>query len=465
MLNLTVRPETLLLIDVLVLGLVAVSVPTLVGGGPAGVWGPGVAAGLALGALYTVGAYRIRTEGLRVRLARQIAVAGLVCLTGIVAAAGFPSNDGLFVALAGAGLLLVPVLASSGLAHHALLGGGNIAHRILLLGDDAFSQQLATEIRAQHDVGARLVGWLGDGWDERFQAPLVPVRDAPARRPLRDSANELPALGTLADVEKVLKEFVVHRVVVATNDLDALPADVLIPAKLTGIRVETGWHFLETLHQRIEPAGLRGVGLVDAEGYQPGWFYLLARAAFDRVVAVLGLILASPLVAAAIVAIKLDSPGPAFYLQTRSGLGGRPFRLFKLRTMSAGAESGRGACLATPGDPRVTRVGRFLRRTRIDEIPQLWNVLRGEMALIGPRPERPELIDELVSRCPLFRHRTALLPGITGWAQVRQGYVDAMDAFETKLSYDLFYVKHRSFSLDLRILFYTLSETVRMRGQ
>jgi lipopolysaccharide/colanic/teichoic acid biosynthesis glycosyltransferase len=185
----------------------------------------------------------------------------------------------------------------------------------------------------------------------------------------------------------------------------------------------------------------------------------------DLLLSSAGLLVGAPLLALAALAIKLDSPGPVLYSQVRAGRLGRPFRLWKLRTMCVGAERATGAAFTAAADPRVTRVGRLLRKSRIDEIPQLWNVLRGEMSIVGPRPERPEFVAELSARYPLFRHRTSIRPGITGWAQVQQGYVADWRGFEEKLSYDLYYMQHRSISLDLLILWHTLKTLILLRGR
>jgi lipopolysaccharide/colanic/teichoic acid biosynthesis glycosyltransferase len=162
--------------------------------------------------------------------------------------------------------------------------------------------------------------------------------------------------------------------------------------------------------------------------------------------------------------VRLDSKGPAFYRQVRVGRNGRPFRVLKLRSMRVDAEKEGGAKFACQQDPRVTRVGRILRMTRLDEVPQYWNVLMGEMSLVGPRPERPEFMDALASRYPLFRLRLAHKPGVTGWAQVRYGYVGDIEEWETKLGLDLYYLKHRSLLFDALIILQTVKTVLLFRG-
>ena len=189
-----------------------------------------------------------------------------------------------------------------------------------------------------------------------------------------------------------------------------------------------------------------------------------ARRLVDVAVALIGLVALAPPLAVACVAIVLDSRGPPLYWQERVGRNGRRFRLVKLRTMVQHAEADGRPVWATAGDPRITRVGAILRRCRFDEVPQLWNVLRGEMSLIGPRPERPELVALLTSRIPEYPARHAVPPGITGWAQVQYKYGSSIEDAVAKLEYDLDYVRRRSAALDAQILLRTLLVVLRFRG-
>ncbi len=158
-------------------------------------------------------------------------------------------------------------------------------------------------------------------------------------------------------------------------------------------------------------------------------------------------------------------PGPLLYRQTRLGRGGRPFTVIKFRTMRPDAEQDTGAVWAAAGDDRITPVGRWLRRSRVDELPQVINVIRGEMSLIGPRPERPEFVDRLASQIPFYRARHAVKPGVTGWAQVRFGYGQSIDDVHTKLEYDLYYVRHAGFYLDALIVLKTIGVVLRLQGK
>jgi lipopolysaccharide/colanic/teichoic acid biosynthesis glycosyltransferase len=192
--------------------------------------------------------------------------------------------------------------------------------------------------------------------------------------------------------------------------------------------------------------------------------YLAVRRLADILAAILGLAALAPLLVVAVVVIMLDSPGRPFYCQQRIGRYGRPFRLVKLRTMGPDAEADGCAVWARDRDPRVTRVGLFMRRSRFDEIPQLWNVLVGDMSLIGPRPERPEFVALLSSEVPLYGARHVIRPGLTGWAQVQYKYGASVKDAAVKLEYDLYYIRHRSLALDAGILLKTLWVVLQFKG-
>jgi exopolysaccharide biosynthesis polyprenyl glycosylphosphotransferase len=181
-------------------------------------------------------------------------------------------------------------------------------------------------------------------------------------------------------------------------------------------------------------------------------------------VAVIGLVLALPIMLVTALAVRLSSPGPVLYRQTRVGLNGSLFTLYKFRSMRADAEAGTGAVWAQKDDPRVTKVGRLIRRIRFDELPQLYNVLKGEMSIVGPRPERPEFVKALNEQIPYYRQRHCVRPGITGWAQVNYKYGDTLEDTITKLEYDLYYIKNMSLALDNYIIFHTLKAMLLTRG-
>jgi lipopolysaccharide/colanic/teichoic acid biosynthesis glycosyltransferase len=202
---------------------------------------------------------------------------------------------------------------------------------------------------------------------------------------------------------------------------------------------------------------------LERESLRISW-YAVARRVFDVTLACSGLLLSAPLLALAVLAIAMDSPGSPLYWQERVGRRGRPFRLLKLRTMHRDAEADGQPVWAQNEDPRVTRVGQVLRRSRFDELPQLWNVVRGDMSIIGPRPERPEFVALLAERLPGYHQRHAIRPGITGWAQVSYGYAASVDDAAAKLEYDLYYISHRSPHLDALVLYKTFFVVLRFEG-
>jgi lipopolysaccharide/colanic/teichoic acid biosynthesis glycosyltransferase len=189
-------------------------------------------------------------------------------------------------------------------------------------------------------------------------------------------------------------------------------------------------------------------------------WYGMSKVVGDAVCALVLLVLSAPLLLLAALAIKLTSRGPVFYSQTRVGRGGRPYTIYKLRTMTHNCERHSGARWSTKGDSRITPVGRFLRRTHIDELPQLWNVLRGDMSLVGPRPERPEFIPQLAAEIPGYRERLLVRPGLTGLAQVQLPPDTDLGSVRRKLAYDLYYIEHVGFWLDLRLLLNTACHVV-----
>lgn len=282
-----------------------------------------------------------------------------------------------------------------------------------------------------------------------------------ADRQQRGGVDVLHA-ANFADAAVLVRSSKVAEVIVANPDM--LGASPLIDARGIHPVVTSGVEAVERLLGRV-PLRIDDGGHVrtGGAGLARGWFYSAAKRLVDVAFAMtlgIGIVLILPFVA---LAIRLDSPGPILYSQYRVGLNGRLFRIYKFRSMRQDAEKN-GAAWATVGDARVTRVGRCLRLTRIDELPQVWNVLRGDMTLVGPRPERPEFTSLLEAEIPSYAERHQVKPGITGWAQVRYRYTSSVRDSEAKLEYDLYYVKYRSLGLDLRVLLQTVLVVVQMRG-
>jgi exopolysaccharide biosynthesis polyprenyl glycosylphosphotransferase len=215
---------------------------------------------------------------------------------------------------------------------------------------------------------------------------------------------------------------------------------------------------------RIEVENLYPSWLIFAEGFRFSAGFMALRRLISVSLALTGLLLILPVIPLVVLAIKLDSRGPVFYKQQRVGRNNIPFYVYKFRTMTQDAEAKTGAVWAGANDPRITRIGKFLRSSRLDEIPQLWCVLRGDMAFVGPRPERPEFVEWLTKEIPYYPVRHVVRPGVTGWAQVRYKYGSTVEDAKEKLQYDLYYIKNISIGLDLMIMFQTVKTIILARG-
>lgn len=266
----------------------------------------------------------------------------------------------------------------------------------------------------------------------------------------------VPVVGSVDKLRELADAFAAETLVVATS-ISREPSilRLLRPLRCAGTEVMDYVTLYEMLAQEIPLDHINDEWLMNAAMNSSVIHVRKIKRIMDVVVAVLGLVLAGPVGLVAALLVKADSRGPALYRQRRCGIDGRPYTLLKFRTMRADAEAASGALWAGQHDARVTRVGRFLRKWRVDEIPQLVNVLRGEMSLVGPRPERPEFVDTLAAAIPFYRERLLVPPGITGWAQVKYPYAASIDAARRKLQYDLYYIKHMSFFLDSLILLRT----------
>jgi sugar transferase (PEP-CTERM system associated) len=252
-------------------------------------------------------------------------------------------------------------------------------------------------------------------------------------------------------------------VVVTSEARGSVPLAGLLRSKRAGFRIFSDVEFREQQLRRIDLDHLEPDWMLFADGLSCGRVEMLARRLGDIVVSLLLLIATLPVMALTAALIRLETPGPVLYRQERVGLHGRVFTLLKFRSMQMDAEA-RGPAWAAQRDPRVTRVGAFIRRMRIDELPQLINVLKGEMGFVGPRPERPHFVDQLAEVIPFYRDRACVKPGITGWAQVNYPYGASIEDARQKLSYDLYYVKHRNLFLDLMILFATVRVILFQEG-
>jgi exopolysaccharide biosynthesis polyprenyl glycosylphosphotransferase len=273
--------------------------------------------------------------------------------------------------------------------------------------------------------------------------------------------TDYAALGSLAQQGHV------SRVVIADPDIqeDGETTDALIDLKLRGTKIETAIETFERTSRKIWIDGLSPRRLIFADGFSASKIYLGAKRLFDIGLSALLLVVTAPVMALIAIAIKLDTPGPVLFSQQRVGLLGRTFTVYKFRSMRQDAERNTGPTWAKENDDRITRVGAFLRKCRLDELPQMWNVLRGEMSFIGPRPERPYFVDLLKTKIPYFDLRHYVKPGITGWAQVMYPYGASVEDAYHKLEYDLYYAKNISFGLDILILLKTIGVVLKGEGR
>ncbi len=400
--------------------------------------------------LYYAGAYGLRVLGsARRTLKAVLAAMGLVSGLGLLLTfALHPSPAGVAAAAHTFGLCYALLLGER-VVFRAISSMQRFSQRVLVIGTSDLGVAIAEAVRERPNLGHELVGFLSDDFMDEG-----------------GSAAGAPVLGKVHELEKVVERMKIGRVVVASKDRgEYFPAEELLAAKLRGYRVEAGVSFYERVTGRIYIRSLRSSYLIFSDGFA---FRRPLSALFKRIldvsVAGVGLVLLSPLMLLAALAIRLDSRGPIFFKQERLGQDARPFLVWKFRSMRDDAERETGPCFTAAQDDRITRVGRFIRKTRIDELPQLWNVFNGDMSLVGPRPERPEFIDELNARYPYFRLRSALKPGVTGWAQIRYGYVNDVAGFEEKLALDLYYMKYRSLTMDLMILWKTAKTVVLLHG-
>jgi sugar transferase (PEP-CTERM system associated) len=316
-----------------------------------------------------------------------------------------------------------------------------LVERVYVLGTGERAQRLVQGLRQNPEIGVEIASWTG-----KMEGAIT-----------RESVA--------AHLLEVVHKQKVHRVIVAMPDRrGTIPMQELLDLRMHGIKIEEATSWLEKISGKIEVENLYPSWLVFGEGFRRSNVFILIRRALSVIISLVGLILALPLIPLIMLAIRFDSLGPVFYTQTRVGKNGRAFKVVKFRTMRQDAEAASGPKWAGDHDPRVTRVGQYLRSSRLDEVPQLWCVLKGDMAFVGPRPERPEFIELLSKEIPYYGVRHMVRPGLTGWAQVKYKYGSTVEDAREKLQYDLFYIKNASIGLDLLIMFQTVKTVLLRRG-
>jgi sugar transferase (PEP-CTERM system associated) len=320
----------------------------------------------------------------------------------------------------------------------SLIGGQSFKRRLLVLGAGKRAQRIK-DLEARRGSGFVVVGYIGMDESKRV------IPEAISRDAIYNLADFVVKMGA-SEVVLALEE-----------RRNALPLQDLLRIKTTGVHVNDISSFLERETGRVDLDSVNPSWLIFSDGFSSGRRLSgIAKRLFDIVASTLLLVITLPIILLFALAVKLESKGPAFYRQKRVGRYGEPFDLVKLRSMRADAEAGGKAIWAAKNDERVTRVGKFIRMVRIDELPQTWCVLKGDMSFVGPRPERPEFVADLEKQLPYFAERHMVKPGITGWAQVNFPYGASIDDARQKLEYDLYYAKNYTPFLDILILLQTI---------
>lgn len=441
--------RALLLLDILLLG---IAWPAVLGIGLGGLYGPGSlvllllppAAMLLLS--YALGLYEraalletrqsIARAPIAAALAAGIAAAGLALLPG---RGGEPGIAALFVAvlLSGIATAFIARVVMFALHRH-----GSFRRRVMVIGAGQRAWDLVWLLRKE---GRTLA------YDFTFvQHKAIGATDP---RLAADSANRIVA--DTEDWEALAREVAADQIVVAADERRGMPMHALLACRTAGFPVYEYMRFLEKEIGRVDLKRLDIAWLLYSDGFAFSPVERVLKRTLDVIVSSVLLTLALPALMAAAIAIRLTDGGPILYRQARVTMQGRIFQILKLRTMTVNSET-RGAVWAAEHDPRITRVGHFLRRTRLDELPQLINILRGDMSFVGPRPERPEFTRELAQSLPLYEERHIVRAGLTGWAQINYPYGASLDDARSKLSYDLYYVKNFGILFDVLIILQTM---------
>jgi sugar transferase (PEP-CTERM system associated) len=325
----------------------------------------------------------------------------------------------------------------------ALEKAGGIQQNVLILGTQQTALLVAAELKHRDDLGLRFIGFVPGEMNGNHQPHNEPA--------------EGPVLGSAAELQSVTAQYRISRIVVALEDRrKMLPIPELVKLRIAGILVEDAHTALSSLTGRVWLNLVQPSWFIFSDGFHRSSFLLMLKRVSDFLFAMAGLVLTSPIMALVAIAVRADSSGPILLRQTRVGLKGKPFQLLKFRSMCPDAEQRTGALWAQENDPRVTRVGKVLRKFRLDELPQFINVIRGDMSFVGPRPERPIFVEQLRQQIPYYEERHSVRPGLTGWAQVKYRYGSNIHDAARKLEYDLFYLKNMSLMFDILILAKTI---------
>ncbi|MCC6824147.1 MAG: TIGR03013 family PEP-CTERM/XrtA system glycosyltransferase [Acidobacteria bacterium] len=332
---------------------------------------------------------------------------------------------------------------------HLLTGHPDIGEKILVVGTGKTALETAEAVWKRRDAGYRIVGFISEN----------------GAKP-REKLGRSEILGKAPDLEDVIHNEKIDRVVIAVRERrGAFPTEALLRMSLAGdVSIEECTSFYERITGKVHVDMLRPSWLIFAGRPRESKLRSVFREAIHRMLALIGLIVSLPIALVTAALIKIESRGPVFYRQERVGKNGRVFKVLKFRSMRADAEADGMPVWAADNDDRTTRVGRVIRKIRVDEVPQFWNILKGEMNFVGPRPERPHFVKQLATEISFYEHRHLVAPGLTGWAQIKYPYgASVADAIQ-KLQYDLYYIKNQSLVLDMVIVFETIKTVLLSRG-
>jgi sugar transferase (PEP-CTERM system associated) len=404
---------------------------------------------LVMALMYALaGLYRPKTISLT---AKALRTAGAICVGGYLTSLvlRFVADRGYIEQLIPAAVLYLAIGLVLSRGCFYVMQRVTTLPSVLIVGTGEEAQSIAAELQLPGRTARNVIGFFATS-DEA-----------------EDKKNGIPIFSSKSSLIDLVSRYSVKEIVIAAREQrgGTIPMDQLLECRIRGISVLNLAGFSEKTKREVRIDSLKGSWLVYGDGFVQGRTRQFMKRSFDIVSSVVLLILTAPIMAAAAVAIWLDGSGPVIYRQARVGLGGRIFMCMKFRSMRADAERDGVARWASKNDPRVTRIGSFMRKTRIDELPQLFSVLFGEMSLVGPRPERPAFVDKLKTDIPFYELRHSVKPGITGWAQVRYHYGVSLEDAKKKHQFDLYYVKNNSLLLDALVLIETVSVVIFREGQ
>jgi len=341
-------------------------------------------------------------------------------------------------------LLVLLVLPVWRVAFFSVISKALPPERVLLLGTSPTLRGIAMRVNERPELGSMVVGYLNED---------------------PDGIPHTPWLGSLDGLSQVVQQQRPDRIIVGLSESRGrLPVQQLVDLRFSGVQIEEAATAFESFFGRVSIPDLRPSHLIFSRDMGPRRWMVQLQGIYSEVLGFIGMLITLPVMAVVALMVKFSSPGPILFRQTRMGLQGKTFKLYKFRSMYADAEARTGAVWATKDDPRITPMGRWLRRLRLDELPQFFNVVLGQMSLVGPRPERPEFCAMLEEKIPFYRQRHCVKPGITGWAQINHKYGDTIEDTLTKLEYDLYYIKNVGPALDAYIIFHTLKVMLLSRG-